>query len=170
MFSFLSHAPYPQHGHPQWVLIFVPGSFPEDPPTPPAASAHVARLDVVESVRDLLSNRDRSFWIACIAGGAVAGVYAGWSTGMSLRTEFHVACMGGVRGWSTGMYLRTKVNVACLGGVRGVEHWYVFAYWVSRRLHWRSQGGGALVSVRTKNNVSCLGGRVGRSALVWLCY
>jgi hypothetical protein len=52
-------------------------------------------------MRDLLSNRDRSFWIACVAGGAVAGVYAGWSTGMSLRTE---------------------VNVACLGGREGVEH------------------------------------------------
>ena len=67
-----------------FVLIVLPGSFPERPPTPPTASAHQERVHAKDAMKALWRKRNPSYWLVCVAGGSVAGVYAGWTTVLPL--------------------------------------------------------------------------------------
>ena len=59
------------------ALLMVVCYFPSRPPSAPAPSATVARVDFRSGLRQLL--RHRQFWVITLAYGVCTGVYGGWN-------------------------------------------------------------------------------------------
>jgi len=66
------------------VLVLVLAYLPSRPPTPPSASATVARQRIRDGVRALATKRFRPFWVAACCYGVITGTYSGWGPVLTL--------------------------------------------------------------------------------------
>ena len=66
------------------VLVLVLAYLPSRPPTPPSASATVARQRIRDGVRALTTRRFRPFWVAACCYGVITGTYSGWGPVLTL--------------------------------------------------------------------------------------